>query len=155
MGPASHPAGSCLFDLEGFVKIASFVAALVAGAVLAGAAQAAGGSEVIRFVAVRVSQQQPNSKTFIQAENDLINGKKAGHDTLTCKVISQSKANCSIVIVFPAGTLKAKFATGFTQSSGKGTISGGTGKYAGAAGTLAWRNLNTEGTRTSVVVTLK
>jgi hypothetical protein len=136
------------------VKIASFVAALVAGAVLTGAAQAAGGSEVIRFVAVQVSQKQPNNETFISTENVLINGKKVGHDTLTCKAISQSKANCSIVFVFAAGKLKAKFPIVFTESSGKGTITGGTGKYAGAKGTLTWRNLNSEGTRTGVVVRL-
>ena len=136
------------------MKFGSFVAVLVAGALLTGAAQAAGGSEVIRFLSVRVSEKQPNDKTFIFHDNVVINGKKAGHDTLTCKAISQSKASCSIVFVFAAGKLNGRFALLFTGSSGKGTITGGTGKYAGAKGTLTFKNLDTEGARTRVVVTL-
>jgi hypothetical protein len=136
------------------LKVASLFAALLAGALLTSAAQATGGSEVIRFLAVKVSEKQPNDKSFIINENDLVNGKKVGHDTLTCKIVDQNHANCSIVIVFSAGKLNAKFVLPLGASSGKGTITGGTGKYAGAKGTLTWRNLNTEGTRTSVVLRL-
>jgi hypothetical protein len=137
------------------VKVVALLGMLVTGVLLAvGTAEAARSSEVIRFLAVQVNQKQPNDKTFIIKDNDLINGKKVGHDTLTCKAVSQSKANCSIVIVFAAGKLYAKFVLSFTAPGGKGTISGGTGKYAGAKGTLTFKNLNDEGTRTRVVLTL-
>jgi hypothetical protein len=135
------------------VKIASFVAALFAAALLTGAAQAAGGSDVIRLTSVKVSEQHPNDQTIIIKNNDMINGKKAGHDTLTCKV-AQSKVSCSIAVVLAAGKLNGKFVQSFSASSGKGNITGGTGKYAGAKGTFTFRNLNSEGSRTGVVVTL-
>ena len=135
------------------MKFASFVAALVAGGLLTGAAQAAGGSEVIRFTSVQVSEQHPNDQTFIVKNNDLINGKKAGHDTLTCKVVAQGKMSCSVAIVLAAGKLNGKFVQSITASGGKGTITGGTGKYAGAKGTFTFRPVKGEG-RTGVVVTL-
>lgn len=135
------------------MKFASFVAALVAGGLLTGAAQAAGGSEVIRLTSVKVSEQHPNDQTFIIKNNDVINGKKAGHDILTCKAVAQGKMSCSVVIVLAAGKLNGKFVQSITASSGKGTITGGTGKYAGAKGTFTFRPVNGEG-RTGVVVTL-
>ncbi len=135
------------------MRFASFVAALVAGGLLTGAARAAGGSEVIRITSVQVSQQQPNDQTFIIKNNDVINGKKVGHDILTCKVVAQGKMSCAVVIVLAAGKLNGKFAQSITASSGKGTITGGTGKYAGAKGTLTFRPVKGAG-RTGVVVTL-
>jgi hypothetical protein len=42
----------------------------------------------------------------------------------------------------------------FKAPQGKGTVTGGTGKYAGAKGTLVFKNLNKQGTRTSVALTL-
>ena len=137
------------------MRIVSFVAALVAGVVLTGAAQAAGSADVIRLTSVKVSEQHPNNETIILKNNDVINGKKAGHDTLTCKVVAQNKVNCSIAIVLVAGKLNRKFAQSLTASSGKGIITGGTGKYAGAKGTFTFKNLNSDGSRTGVVVTLK
>jgi hypothetical protein len=136
------------------MKLASFIAALVAGALLTGAAQAAAGSDVIRLTSVKVSEQHPNNETIIIKNNDLINGKKAGHDTLTCKVVAQSKVNCSIAVVLAAGKLNGKFVQSLSASSGKGTITGGTGKYADAKGTFTFRNLNSGGSRTGVVVRL-
>jgi hypothetical protein len=133
------------------MKLASFIAALVAGALLTGAAA---GSDVIRLTSVKVSEQHPNNETIIIKNNDLINGKKAGHDTLTCKVVAQSKVNCSIAVVLAAGKLNGKFVQSLSASSGKGTITGGTGKYADAKGTFTFRNLNSGGSRTGVVVRL-
>lgn len=136
------------------MKITSLVAMLVAGALLVGAAQAAAGSDVIRLTSVMVSEQHPDDQTIIIKNNDLINGKKVGHDTLTCKVVAQNKVRCSIAVVLPAGKLNGKFVQSFSASGGKGTITGGTGKYAGANGTFTFKNLNREGSRTGVVVTL-
>jgi hypothetical protein len=136
------------------VKVASFITALVAWALFTGAAQAASGSDVIRLTSVQVSQKRPNDTTFLIHNNDVINGKKVGHDTLTCKVVAQSKVSCSIVVVLAAGKLNGKFVQSLSASSGKGTITGGTGEYAGASGRFTFRNLNTEGTRTGVVLTL-
>ena len=134
------------------MKIASAVAALVAGGLHR---RSPGGrwSHVIRLTSVKVSEHHPNDQTFIVKNNDLINGRKAGHDTLTCKVVAQGKVSCSVVIVLAAGKLNGKFVQSITASSGKGTITGGTGKYAGAKGTFTFRPVKGEG-RTGVVVTL-
>ena len=135
------------------MKIASFVAALVAAALLTGAAQAAAGADVIRLTSVKVSEHYPNNRTMIIHNNDFINGRKAGHDTVTCKVLAQGKLSCSVVIVLAAGKLRGTFVQSLTARSSNGTITGGTGKYAGAKGTFSFRPLNGEG-RTGVVVTL-
>ena len=136
------------------MKLVTVTAVLVCALATAFGAQAARGSTVIRFISVQVSQKQTGESSFVINDNDLINGKKVGHDTLTCKLLSQTKASCSIVIVLPGGKLNAKFVLPFSAMSGKGTVTGGSGKYAGAKGSFAFKNLNAKGTRTSVVVTL-
>ena len=137
------------------MKTAFFLAALIVGALFTGAAQAGGGSDVIRLTSVQVSEQHPDDRTIIVKNNDVINGKKVGHDTLTCKVVAQkNKVRCSIAVVLSAGKLTGRFVQSFSASGGKGTITGGTGRYAGAKGTFTFKNLNREGSRTGVVVTL-
>ena len=135
------------------MKAAIVVAVLMAGA-LASAAQATPGKEVLRFVSSQVSATRTSADTVVINNTDLINGKKVGHDTLTCKLLSQTRATCSIVITFTTGKLNAKFAISSGANSGRGTIIGGTGRYAGAKGSLTFKNLNTKGNITSVVVTL-
>ena len=132
----------------------TLITALVAGGLLTGASQAAAGKEVIRFLSVQVSAKQTSANVVVINNNDLINGKKVGHDTLTCKLLSQTKANCSVLITLAGGKLHAKFAISSTATSGKGAITSGTGKYAGAKGSFTFKNLNAKGNRTSVVVTL-
>jgi hypothetical protein len=124
------------------------------GVFLAGvSAHAAAKSKVIRLVAVQVSQKATKGG-FVIKDNDFINGKRVGRDTLTCSGASQTKANCGLVVVLPGGTIKGKFVIVFSRSKGQGTIIGGTGKYAGAKGRLTFANLNAKGTRTAVVLTL-
>jgi hypothetical protein len=130
------------------------VSAVVIGALVAVVnGQAARSATVIKLISVQVSQKQPTKDTVVVQDNDLINGKKAGHDTLRCKFAS-IKANCSIVIALAAGKLNGKLVILFSASSGRGLITGGSGKYAGANGSFKYKNLNPKGTRTSVVVTL-
>jgi hypothetical protein len=125
----------------------------VLGMLFAASAQAAGSSEVIKFVAVQLSQKATKNG-FVIKDNDFVGRKKVGTDTLTCLVVSQSKANCKFLVVRASGTIRANLVLNFSASGGKGTITGGTGKYAGAKGTLVFKNLNEEGTRTSVVLRL-
>jgi hypothetical protein len=123
------------------------------GVFMAGVSAHAGAkSNVVRFVAVQVSQK-PTPRGFIIKDNDFINGRRVGRDTLTC-LATQTKANCGLLVVLPGGTIKGKLVLVFSRSKGQGTITGGTGKYAGAKGTLTFANLNAKGTRTAVVLTL-
>jgi hypothetical protein len=109
---------------------------------------------VIKFVAVQVSEKHPNDTTFVITDNDVMGSKKIGHDTLTCKIVGQTKAKCKIVFTRSSGTISASLTLSFSATGGRGTITGGTGEYTGASGTIAFKNLNKQGTRTSVALTL-
>ena len=136
------------------MKTAFFLAALIVGALFTGAAQAGGGSDVIRLTSVTMSALH-RLTGLSSSRQEVSNGKKVGHDTLTCKVVAQkNKVRCSIAVVLSAGKLTGRFVQSFSASGGKGTITGGTGRYAGAKGTFTFKNLNREGSRTGVVVTL-
>jgi hypothetical protein len=119
----------------------------------AGLAEAGTAGKVIKLVSVQQSQTQTKDG-FVIHDNDLINGKKAGRDTLTCKIVSQTKANCRLLIALAGGTIKGTFVIVLSKSSGGGKITGGTGTYASAKGTFTYKNLNAKGTRTLVVLTL-
>jgi hypothetical protein len=136
------------------LRLLSLTVALTAGlSILSGSAHAASTAKVIRLLAVQQGQKD-TSNGFVIRDNDFIGGKKAGRDTVTCKVVSQQKANCKFVTVLAGGTIKANLTIVFSKSSGQGTITGGTGQYAGAKGKLTFGNLNEKGTRTAVVLTL-
>jgi hypothetical protein len=136
------------------LRVASLTFAVIACMLLAGmSAQAARTAKVISFVSVQVSQKQ-TANGFVVKDNDFIGGKKAGRDTLTCAVASQRQAKCKLLVELRAGTITGNVVLVFSKSQGRGTITGGTGEYAGAKGRLTFRNLNAKGTRTAVVLTL-
>ncbi len=109
--------------------------------------------KVIRLTAVQQSQTQ--SKTgFVVRDNDFSGTRRVGHDTLTCTVISKVKANCKLLLTLAGGTLKGTLPILFSKNQGAGVITGGTGSYSGAKGAVVYRNLNKQGTRTALVVTL-
>jgi hypothetical protein len=133
--------------------VALTFAAIVCAAFAAVSAQASRTAKVIKLVAVQVSEKE-TANGFVIKDNDFIGGKKVGRDTLTCTVVSQRQGKCKLLVVLPAGTIKANLVLVFSKSQGQGTINGGTGEYAGAKGRLTFRNLNEKGTRTAVVLTL-
>jgi len=128
----------------------------VVGALLAAlapaAALAAPKPQVITLLSVQRSQRQTGAKLLIK-DDDYQGKRKVGSDTLTC-TIAGNKAHCVAKIVFRAGSITARFVITAAATAGRGTIIGGTGAYAGARGTLRYTNLNKNGTRTTVVLTL-
>lgn len=129
------------------------VAFAVCASAAALSANASTSLKTIRLVAVQQSQTQTKTG-FVVRDNDFAGGRRLGHDTLSCVVISKVKANCKLVLVLAGGTLKGTVPILFTKTQGAGVITSGTGSYAGAKGALVYRNLNKQGTRTSLVVTL-
>lgn len=119
----------------------------------ASGASASPSLKTIRLVAVQQSQTQTKTG-FVVRDNDFSGTKRVGRDTLTCVVISKVKANCKLVIVLSGGTLKGTVPILFSKTQGAGVITSGTGSYAGAKGAVVYRNLNKQGTRTSLVLTL-
>jgi hypothetical protein len=136
------------------LRLTTIAAVTVSALTLVAGVQAGDSATVIKLLSVQVSQKQPNAKTFVVNDTDLIDGKKVGHDTLTCRIVSQAKGNCSVVFTMRSGKLTGRFVISFSASSGKGSITGGSGKYAGAKGSFTYKNLNAKGTRTRVVLTL-
>jgi hypothetical protein len=134
------------------LKLVPLTALVICALAAAISAQAANSATVLKLVAVQQSQKDI-SNGFMFTDIDLIGGKRAGRDTATCKLASQQKANCNILFQLSGGTIKAKLVILFSKPSGTGTITGGSGKYAGAKGKLTFRNLNEKGTRTAVVLT--
>jgi hypothetical protein len=136
------------------LRLLALMFAVVLGVLLTGTGvQAAGAAKVVRFIAVQVSQKDKKNG-FVIKDNDFVGGKKVGTDTLNCTLVNRSKANCILLVVRPSGTIKGTLVLSFSASQGKGKVTGGTGAYAGARGTLTFKNLNENGTRTSVVLTL-
>jgi hypothetical protein len=130
------------------VKAASGFA-IVTVVVLVGAlsAFAAPRAQTLTFESDQVSLKQVGSRAVIK-DNDMVGSRKIGHDQLTC-----TQAHCVVVFSFAGGNVTGGFATG-GKTSGTGTVTGGTGSYAKAMGSFAWKNLNSKGTRTSVVLKL-
>ena len=84
--------------------------------------------------------------------DDFIGSGQVGHDQLTCKV-----GRCDVVFTFSQGSLAHGTVTGWFAPSGNhgtGTVTGGTGSYAGMKGSFVWKNLNKQGSRTSVTLQL-
>jgi hypothetical protein len=141
---------------EGLMKRGSMCGAAVVcvTGLMAPVGHAAESSTVTKFIAVQVREKHPSDTSFIVENNDLVGARRIGTSTLTCRVVSDAKAACTITFRRTEGTITARLTLEFSESHGTGKITGGTKKYAGASGTLAFRNVNDEGTRTSVVLTL-
>jgi hypothetical protein len=139
---------------EALLRFLALTFAVVLGLLLTGTGvHAAAAAKVVKFIAVQVSQKDKKNG-FVIKDNDFVGGKKVGTDTINCTLVNQSKANCVLLVVRPSGTIRGSLVLSFSASQGKGKITGGTGAYAGAKGTLTFKNLNEDGTRTSVVLTL-
>jgi hypothetical protein len=149
--PCCYPHRSTEGDNLLRVVFLTFVA-IVCVSFAAVSAQASPTAKVIKLVAVQASQKQ-TADGFVIKDNDFVGGKKVGRDTLTC-VATQRQAKCRVLFELPAGTIKVNVVLVFSKSQGQGTITGGTGEYAGAKGRLTYRNLNQQGTRTALVLTL-
>jgi hypothetical protein len=106
----------------------------VAGAGI-GVAAASGGSHTVTFTAQQLKGLN-GGKTFDAAEVDKVHGKVVGFDTYHC-TFNQSthKAKCDAAFSQPKGLVYVT-ATITQQGTGSGTVTGGSGSYAHAKGTV-------------------
>jgi hypothetical protein len=82
-------------------------------------------------------------------------GKVVGYDMLYIKLVSSTSANLHITVDVNGGML---YGTAKLNSKGMvvdGKVTGGTGAFAHAAGTLAVRTVNKAGTRHAVKITYR
>jgi hypothetical protein len=109
-------------------------------------------SHVLKFTAVMQKQTRLGKTGFAEDEKDVKNGKVIGFDVINATFISSSTAKGGVTLStkggFLYGTLK------FTNNPvTTGKVTGGTGKFKGATGTITGKDLNKKGTRTAVTIT--
>jgi hypothetical protein len=78
------------------------------------------------------------SKTsYVLTDNDVKGDKKIGRDVLDCTDTGTGTSHCHLAFAQHGALLYAKFALDDTTGALKGAVTGGTGTFAHASGTLA------------------
>jgi hypothetical protein len=143
------------------VKIRTTMAGVVAAAivgtgafVLPAAASASTTTHTLKFTAETKSSAAFSSSTEAEQDTDVNGaGKVVGYDLLYIKLVSSTSANLNITVDVNGGML---YGTAKLNSKGMvtdGKVTGGTGAFAHAAGTLTVQTLNKPGTRHAVKIT--
>jgi hypothetical protein len=117
-------------------------AAVLATTALAVPALAADGAKTVtqHFDAKSSSSPLTFGKTsYALTDDDVTHGKKIGRDVLFCTDTGKGTSHCHVAIAQKGGLLYAKFALADTTGALKGAVTGGTGTFAHANGTLAGR----------------
>ena len=119
--------------------LAAAVATATVAAAVAGPAMAASGTKTVtqHFDAQSSSSPLQLSKTsYVLTDNDVAGGKTIGHDVLYCTDTGTGASHCSVAFAQKGGLLYAQFALSDATGALKGTVTGGTGSFAHAKGTL-------------------
>jgi hypothetical protein len=146
------------------MKIRMSIAAVGVSALLgAGAfvlpAAASGHSEseshTLKFIAVQDKSTMFTQTTGAEQDTDINKaGKVIGFDMIYFAVSSKTTAALNLTLDttggFLYGTLTVNTSTGAITN---GKVTGGTGSFTGATGTIKAKNLNNAGTRTAVTIT--
>lgn len=129
------------------------VIAVVAVFIGASASAALAAPKSFSVVAVRTSTGKATATASSFTENLLTGKKVVGHDSIACKA-SGSKTTCTGVFTFKAGgTIKIDSPLVAQGNDDTFKISGGTGPYAGSAGTLKLAQIS--GTQTKLTFALR
>jgi hypothetical protein len=135
---------------------AGAVAILGAGAlVLPAVASASSATHTLKFIAVQKSTVMFTKTTGANQDTDVnATGKTVGFDMLYFAATSATSAAVNVTGDFSGGFL---YGTGTvnlkTGAFSNGKVTGGTGSFKGATGTIKTKNLNASGTRTAVTIT--
>lgn len=138
------------------IAAASAAAILGAGAfVLPAVASSTATTHTLKFISVSKKSIMLTKASGAQQNTDVSKaGKTVGFDMLYFKATSASSAVLNITVDttggFLYGTAKISFKTGAVTG---GKVTGGTGSFKGATGTIKAKNLNQAGTRTAVTIT--
>jgi hypothetical protein len=146
----------------GFMKVRTSIAAAGTAALIgAGAlalpavASAHTARHTLSFISVTKSSIMFTQTTGAQQDTDENSaGKVIGYDMLYFAANSKSTAAINLTVDTNGGFL---YGTGTvnlnTMAFTNGKVTGGTGKFRGATGTITAKNLNKAGTRTAVTIT--
>jgi hypothetical protein len=119
------------------------------------AASAHSGTQTLRFISVTKKSIMLTKTSGAQQDTDVnAAGKTVGFDMLYLPAASAATGALNITVDtaggFLYGTLRINFKNGAITN---GKVTGGTGAFARATGTIKAKNLNTAGTRTAVTIT--
>jgi hypothetical protein len=127
--------------------MAAAIATATVAAAVAGPAVAASGTKAVtqHFDAKSLSSPlRPSKTSFVLTDNDAADGKTIGRDVLYCTGAGTGASHCRVAFAQKGGLLYAKFALSDTTGALKGTVTGGTGRFAHAKGTLAGQAVSQE-----------
>jgi hypothetical protein len=122
---------------------------------LPAAASAHSTTHTLKFISVTQKSIKLTKTSGAQQDTDVnATGKTVGFDMLYFAATSATTGNLNATIDtaggFLYGTLTVNFKTGAVTD---GKVTGGTGAFAGATGTIKTKNLNPAGTRTAITIT--
>jgi hypothetical protein len=125
-----------------------------AGALVPALASASSATHTLKFTAVQVKSVAFTKTTGANQETDLnAAGKTIGFDMIYFKFASAGTAAVNITVDTKGGFLYGTAAVGKTGAVTNGKVTGGTGAFKGATGTLKAKALNKAGTRHAVTIT--
>ena len=132
---------------------AAAVLGVTGALVLPAVASAHSASTTLKFVSVEKAFAQFTTATFAQQDTDLnAVGKTIGFDELYFAATSASSANANVTGDFSGGLLYGTFTVNFkTGAITNGKVTGGTGAFAGATGTIKAKSISK--TKTAVTIT--
>jgi hypothetical protein len=112
-------------------------------------------TRTLKFISVTKAQAPFASSEGGQQDTDVNSkGKVIGYDELYFATTSKTTAAVNISVDTTGGFLYATFKFNLVTSAiTDGKVTGGTGAFAGATGTITAKNVNAAGTRTAVTVT--
>jgi hypothetical protein len=103
---------------------------------LDGAASAHTTTHTLSFRSHQIADRIIND-TDLAASKELQNGNVTGYDLTRCKVdVVTHRAHCDVAIARAAGMLFGRAHVNVDTGKGSGTVTGGTGRFAGATGTI-------------------
>lgn len=130
---------------------AATLALTSAGLAVASAKSAAG--TTIRFRATQTGQTFSSSSRFATTGKDTTDGKLIGYYTLSCKLTAATSGNCGGAGSFSRGMIYFKFLLSTTSPTFAGKVTGGTGAYSGATGTISGKAISS--TKQAVTIVIK
>lgn len=137
--------------------IAAIGATALAGTgafVLPALASASSTTHTLKFISVTKNAVGFTKTTGGQQDTDVnAKGKTIGFDELYFKATSKTAVAVNVTLDTTGGMLYGTLTFHFnTGASTNGKVTGGTGAFKGATGTITAKNLNKAGTRTAVTV---
>ncbi len=143
------------------MKVRASIVAISAAALLGGTgamvvpaiASAQPASHTLRFTSVTERSLNFSKTTSAQQDKDVNKkGKIVGFDELYIAFdLNTGTGTGKVTVLTNGGMLYGSLK--LTQAAISGRVTGGTGKFKGARGTIVAHNLNSAGTRTSVTIT--